>query len=283
MALPKIDITQNQEKEFDYEKAYKDCFVDLDIAIDRPDIVLGIGYHDFKGQNYLNPTHTIGELSAIIAPQKSKKTFYKRATIAAYIGGQSQNYFPNMVSKRQGEPFILDFDTEQGKYYAQRSFRGVIEMVGHTYANYLPFGLKNLTDDERVLFIDSVINDPRYKGKISLICIDGIADLCTNTNDIEKSKAVAQKIMQWNEGCHILTVIHKTFDKDRATGHLGSFVQKKAETTIFLKITDKETMNSPVEVKQFDSRGAPFDTFYFDLDLNTVTPKECEGDKFLTL
>ena len=149
-------------------------------------------------------------------------------------------------------------------------------MVGSNYTNYLPFGLKGLTDDERVLFIDSVINDPRYKGKIGLVCIDGIADLCTNTNDIEKSKVVAQKIMIWNEGCHIIAVIHKTFDKDRATGHLGSFIQKKAETTIFLKITDPEVKNSPVEVKQFDSRGAPFDTFYFDLDLNTVTPKECE-------
>ncbi len=178
---------------------------------------------------------------------------------------------------------ILDFDTEQGTYYAQRSFRGVIDMVGATYENYLPFGLKGLTDDERVLFIDAVINDPRYKGKIGLICIDGIADLCTNTNDIEKSKEVSQKIMQWNEGCHIIAVIHKTFDKDRATGHLGSFIQKKAETTIFLKIMDKEVKNSPVEVKQYDSRGAPFDTFYFDLDLNTVTPKECENDNNLTL
>lgn len=279
MKIEKLNIQQTDSPEFDYKAAYEKCFVDLDVAIDKPDIILGIGNHDYKGNSYINPTHTIGELSAIIAPQKSKKTFYKRATIACYIGGQAQNYFPSMISNRQGEPYILDFDTEQGKYYAQRSFRGVIQMVGSNYNNYLPFGLKGLTDDERVLFIDNVINDPRYKGKIGLICIDGIADLCTNTNDIEKSKAVSQKIMTWNEGCHIISVIHKTFDKDRATGHLGSFVQKKAETTIFLKITDKEVKNSPVEVKQFDSRGAPFDTFYFDLDLETVTPKECElGD-----
>lgn len=272
------DIKLNDTPVFDYAKAYKECFVDLDTPVARPKIVLGIGYHNYKGDNYLNPTFTVDEMSAIIAPQKSKKTFFKRALTASYIGGKAENYFPSIVSKRSGDPFILDFDTEQGKYYAQRAFRGVEEMVGSRYKNYLPFGLKKLTDDERVLFIDAVVNDPRYKGNIGLICIDGIADLCLNTNDIEKSKAVAQKIMQWNEGCHICTVIHKTFDKDRGTGHLGSFIQKKAETTIFLNVTDPEVKNSPVEVRQKDSRGAPFDTFYFDLDENTVIPKECKNE-----
>tara|TARA_R110000772_G_scaffold129693_4_gene237909 strand:- start:1812 stop:2651 length:840 start_codon:yes stop_codon:yes gene_type:complete len=274
MIIPEIKLNSNTES-FDYKKAYNECFVNLDVVIDMPEIILGIGSHEYKGKIYPNPTHTIGELSAIIAPQKSKKTFYKRATIAAYIGGKSQNYFPNMKSFRKGEPYILDFDTEQGAYYAQRSFRGVIQMVGANYANYLPFGLKNLTDEERVLFIDAVVNDPRYKNKIGLICIDGIADLCTNTNDIEKSKEVAQKIMQWNKNCHILAVIHKTFEKDKATGHLGTFIQKKCETSIFLKVTDMDTVNSPVEVTQKDSRGAPFDKFYFNLELSTVTPKEC--------
>tara|TARA_R110000803_G_scaffold69058_2_gene131225 strand:+ start:8453 stop:9292 length:840 start_codon:yes stop_codon:yes gene_type:complete len=274
------DIKLNDTKTFDYAKAYKECFVDLDKEIERPDVVLGIGYHDYKGQQYLNPTCTKDEWSAIIAPQKSKKTFFKRALVASFIGGNAENYFPSIKSQRQGEPYILDFDTEQGKYYAQRSFKGVEEMVGAKYKNYLAFGLKKLSDDERVLFIDSVVNDPRYKGKIALICIDGIADLCTNTNDIEKSKTVGQKILEWNEGCHIITVIHKTFEKDKATGHLGTFVQKKAETTIFLNVTDAETKNSPVEVKQKDSRGAPFDTFYFDLDLTNVMPKECEPAKW---
>ena len=270
------DINKQEVKGFDYQKAYKECFVDLDKAIDKPEIVISIGNHDYKGELYPNPTCTKNEWSAIIAPQKSKKTFMKRALIGSYIGGQSSHYFPSVKSHRKEDSYILDFDTEQGAYYAQRSFRGVQDMVGHKYLNYLPFGLKHLSDDDMVLFIDGVVNDPRYKGKIGLICIDGIADLCTNTNDIEKSKAVGQKIVEWNTNCHIITVIHKTFEKDKATGHLGSFVQKKAETTIFLKVTDPDTKNSPVEVRQKDSRGAPFDPFYFDLELETVTPKECD-------
>ncbi len=273
------DIKLNKEEDgFDYKKMYDNCLVDLSLDVPKPPIAMGIGYHSYKGENYLNPTFTYGEMSAIIAPQKTKKTFFKTALASSYIGGKSNNFFPTIVSCRENEKYVIDFDTEQGVYYAQRAFRRVIEMVGYPYENYLPFGLKEYTDVDRVKFIDAVINDPKFKNKIGFVFIDGIADLCMNTNDIERSREISEKLMQWNKDCHICCVIHKTFDKDKGTGHLGSFVQKKSETTIFLKTTDKDNKNSPIEVKQFDSRGAPFDTFHFNLDLETVLPKECENE-----
>lgn len=274
--LDKIQLQYDGE-DFNYDKTYNDCVVDLSEEIPFPPTAMGIGYHSYKGKEYLNPTFTYGEMSAIIAPQKSKKTFFKSSLAASYIGGQASNYFSNIISCREGDKYVLDFDTEQGKYYAQRAFRRVSEMVGHSYNNYLAFGIKNLIDTDRVKFIDGVVNDKRYKGKIGMIFIDGVADLCMNTNDIERSKEVAEKIMSWNNGTHVCCVIHKTFDKDKATGHLGTYIQKKSETTIFLRTVDKDNKNSPIEVKQFDSRGAPFENFYFDLDLETVLPKECKN------
>jgi len=277
--IPKITLSQDSTEGFDYNKTFKNCFIDLNKELSPPPIVLGIGYNDYKGKSHLNPTFTKGEMSAIIAPQKSKKTMFKTALAAGYIGGQTNNYFPSLVSCRKEDLYVFDFDTEQGEYYAQRSFRRVEEMVGSRYERYMAFGLKKLTDEERVLFISAVLNDPRFKGQIGMVFIDGVADLCSNTNDIEKSKIVAQQIMNWNEDCHICCVIHKTFDKDRGTGHLGSFVQKKAETTIFLQTLDRDEKNSPIEVKQYDYRGSPFETFYFDLDLETVIPKECYNNE----
>lgn len=272
-------ITLNQEQVFDYALLYDECFIDIHKTMERPPIALGIGYHYYKDKQYLNPTLTYGEMSAIVAPQKNKKTFFKAALAASYIGGKATEHFPGMVTCRSGKKYILDFDTEQGKYYAQRAFKTVMEMVGDHYDNYLPFGLKTLTDDERVKFIDAVIEE--HKGEVGIVFIDGIADLCMNTNDIEKSKKVLQKMIDWTGmGLHLCGVIHKTFEKDKATGHLGTFMQKKAETTIFLRTTDKDTNNSPVEVIQKDSRGAPFDKFYFNLDLKTLLPKECEPEQW---
>ena len=269
----------NQDKEFNFDEAYRECFVDVTKPLDKPPVALGIGYHEYKRNTYLNATFTYGEVSVIVAPQKTKKTFFKRALAAAYIGGKTSEYFPNIISCRKGDKYVLDFDTEQGKYYAQRSFLGVLDMVGRHYKNYLPFGIKLLTDKEMLLFIDGVIQ--KYKGQIGMVFIDGIADLCFNPNDIVQSNAVIQKLKEWTGlGIHICCVMHKTFEKDKAFGHLGTYVQKKCETSIFLNITDKEVKNSPVRVIQKDSRGAPFDAFYFDLDLNNLIPKECEELKW---
>ena len=40
--------------------------------------------------------------------------------------------------------------------------------------------------------------------------------------------------MAWSTvyDCHIVTVIHSNFGSDKPTGHLGSFLEKKAETQI---------------------------------------------------
>jgi len=228
--------------------------------------------------NVNNNTFTYGEFSAIVAGSKNKKTFFKSALIASFIGGESNSYFPNFVTNRKEDCYIIDIDTEQGAYYAQRAFRRVADMVGNPYENYLPFGVEELEPEEIILFIDGLFNDPKYKGKIKWLSIDGIADLLVNTNDIVESKKVATKLKKWRKenDCHINTIIHKTSTSDKGTGHLGSYIEKKSETVILLKDTEDYTVkNSPIQVDQVYSRGAPFDTFYFKLNDSTL-PYECE-------
>lgn len=273
----KLDINDiKTTTDFDVKKAVADSFVDITKPVPKPPIALSIGY-DWK-QN-LNTTFTYGEVSAIIAPQKSKKSFFKRALAASYIGGNANLYFPNIVTSRKTDRFVLDFDTEQDKYYSQLAFKGVIDMVGTNYKNYLPYGIKKYTDVEMLQIIDDRVQE--LKGNIGMMFIDGIADLCFNPNDITRSNEVINKLKEWTSyGIHICCVIHKTFEKEKAFGHLGTYVQKKCETSIFLNVTDASIKNSPVKVSQKDSRGAPFDDFYFDLDLDKLQPKECDEPKW---
>lgn len=266
--------------DFNYSKVYDRCFVDLTKDVLSPPTALSIGTHLYMGNEYSNNTFSYGEFSSIVAGSKNKKTFFKSALIASYIGGKANNYFPNFRSYREGEPFIIDIDTEQGEFYAQRAFRRVSAMVGESYNNYLPFGVEDLEVWEIVHFIDGLFKDPRYKGKIKWLSIDGVADLVNNPNDIIESVEMANKLKKWRKenNCHINTVIHKISTGNKATGHLGSYIQKKSETVILLEDTeDYKVRNSPIEVSQIYSRGAPFDPFYFKLDDNTL-PRECEID-----
>lgn len=282
--IPNIDL-ESTETDFDYQKTHDKCLVDLSEVMMLPPTALSIGTHEYKGNTYNNNTFSYGEFSAIVAASKSKKTFFKSALIAGFIGGNANTFFSNFRTCREGDPFIIDIDTEQGEYYAQRAFRRVAEMVGENYNNYLPFGVEGLDPEEIVKLIEGLLSDQRYKGKIKWMSIDGIADLIINPNDIVESVMMAQKLKKWRKegNMHINTIIHKISTSDKATGHLGSYVQKKSETVIRLKDTDEDpkVKNSPIEVVQTYSRGAPFDPFYFKLNDETL-PIECNlGNEWL--
>jgi len=272
--IPKIELNRDSGDMINYQKVFDECLVDLSVEMMLPPTALSIGEHVYKGNHYFNNTFSYGEFSAIVAASKTKKTFFKSALIASYIGGQSTNYFPHFKTSRKEDHYIVDIDTEQGEYYAQRAFKRVAEMVGESYTNYLPFGLEALDGYEIIQFIEALLEDPRYKGKIKWMSIDGIADLLDNTNDIVESKSVAKKLKLWRKKyqMHINTVIHRTKQSQNATGHLGSYIEKKSETVILLRDTDEDpkVKNSPVEVIQTYSRGAPFDHFYFKLNEETL-------------
>ena len=235
----------------------------------HPEILLSIGQHEYKGNYYPTPIMTAGEFSAIIATSKSKKTFLKSAFLASYIGGSSSVLFPNIKSHRDNEYTILDFDTEQGKYYTQRTFRRVIEMVGANYQNYKGYATRHLSSNERLLLIDHCLkNQHKYNHPVKLVSIDGIADLVENTNDIVMSKEASDYIMKWTYeyNIHITTIIHKSAMTNKPLGHLGTYVLKKAETVIDLEIQDDKS----IKVSNPYSRGYRFDEFTFDINKNAL-------------
>ena len=200
MNVQGIDLSKfDKVTEFDYAKTHDKCFIDISLDLKAPPTALSIGTHNYKGNEYDNNTFTYGEFSAIVAGSKNKKTFFKSALIASYIGGKANNFFPNFKTSRTQDFYVVDIDTEQGAYYSQRAFRRVADMVGGPYVNYLPFGVEELEPSEIVSFIDGLFNDPRYKGKIKWLSIDGIADLVVNTNDIVESRAVATKLKKWRK------------------------------------------------------------------------------------
>ena len=254
-----------KEIEFDFDKLEKDCFVDLSEEMMHPEILLSIGQHEYKGKFYDTPIMTAGEFSGIVATSKSKKTFLKSAFLASYIGGKSSVLFPNIKSHRETEFTILDFDTEQGKYYTQRTFRRVLEMVNGNYESYKGYATRHLSSKERLLLIDHCLkNQQKYKYPVKLVSIDGIADLVENSNDIMMSKEASDYIMKWtyDYDIHVTTIIHKSPMTNKPLGHLGTYVLKKAETVIDLEVQEDYS----VKVTNPYSRGYKFEDFTFDIN-----------------
>jgi hypothetical protein len=264
--LPKIELKKEpQEQDFDFKKIHDLQFVDIDEVLKPQPVAISIGTSKYKGQNYPIPFGSYGDFSCIVGASKSKKTFLKSLFTACYIGGNSNLFSTEIKGHNVGQKWIIDIDTEQSEFHAQRVFRRVAEMVGTNPINYKPFALRTLSATERLKFIDWIFNESKYKGNIGLLIIDGVADLVNDVNNLEQSNEVSQKLLEWsgNENCHIITVLHRNFGSNKPTGHLGSSVLKKAETVVFVEKDDDAVL-----VTSEYSRNQPFENFAFTIDEN---------------
>lgn len=255
---------EDTEEGFNFHSIYNDAFVDLDVEMAKPEPLISIGTNN-KG--YDINVLTAGEMSAIVAPSKSMKSFFKSALIARFIGGGSEDLFPSIKGHRADEFGVIDIDTEQGKFYTQKTFRRVHRMNNNVYRNYKGFAMRKYTAEERVLFTEELLKRQiELFGKpIKLVCIDGIADYVDDTNDIVMSKRISDKLMKWTDeyNIHICVVIHKLNGSNKPVGHLGSFVTKKAETVFLL---DRDEERKVIQVSTPFSRGEQFEPFDFAIN-----------------
>ena len=257
-----------EEYKEDYAAMLKDCLVDLDKELAPIEPIVHVGI-DYKGNKVAAITRY--ECSCIYAPSKAKKSFAKSLIEAAYIGGNTSNYTDHFVGTNREDRYIISLDTEQGEFYAQRSFRRVGEMVGRNYEKYLPIQLRKKSVNDRLNLIRWLIYESPYKGKIDLITIDGLADLVFNTNDIVASTELAEEVMKWTaEGLHVCFILHKNSGSQKARGHIGTVSTIKCESLISLdNITDDAgniLEKNTVRISCSHSRGMPFEDFYLTIN-----------------
>ena len=268
MKLIDLENIEKTPLENNYENIFKECIVDLDKKDTPLDTLVYIGSDE---RNNKCSVITRGEYSCIVASAKTKKSFCKSLITAAFIGGNSTTYSDEIKGNRRTEGYIIDLDTEQGVYYARKTFKRVEDIVGNRYDKYIPIATRKKSVSERLGLIEWLIYESEYKGKIDMILVDGIADLVYNTNDIEEGAKIAEKMLRWtSEGLHIVNIIHKAGNNDKARGHLGTAVTIKAESIIFMdRIVNEQgelLERNTVKVRCGYVRGRDFEDFYLTVN-----------------
>jgi len=227
-----------------------------------PPVAISIGEETLGQTTYPIPYGTYGNFSLVVAPKKSGKSYFVSLIVASYIGGNANHYAPTFKTHREGYKYILHFDTEQSPWHSSMGAIRVDKIVGNYYENYEYFKLRELDFDAKLDFIENEIHHKMYKDNLGLVIIDGIADLILEGNDQAQSNSITQRVMKWSSelNTHIILVIHNTYGVKKATGHLGSYLEKKAETICYL---DREKKLTKVS---FETRGFGIDDFAFTLD-----------------
>lgn len=259
-----FDKNKDQDNlEFIADILLDECYIDPAEDIKHPPVALSFGTHSYSTNEgevtYPTPIGTYGNFSFISAPPKHKKTFLVTLLSAAYLGGKSHRFTGGIKGYNEGK-CLIHFDTEQGAFHAQKVFRRVLDMCDLNNQCYKTYGLRSLGPEERVAVIDYAIRNTENLG---VVIIDGLADLVNDVNNIEESNKIVQKVMKWTQmyNVHIVTVIHNNFGSTKPTGHLGSAMEKKAETQILLE--KEESDDSVIHVKCKASRNKSFEDFTF--------------------
>ena len=256
-----------------------ECFVEPSQVIEYPPVALSLGEKLIKsaqGDELLPiPIGTLGNFSFVQAPPKTKKTFFVSLLASAYLSN-TNNFAGPIIGHRDGKQ-LLHIDTEQGKWHAQKVFRRTLNMTGNNNAYsdiYHTYALRTLGYKERINFIEYCLTTKCEN--VGFVILDGIADLVSDVNNLEECNNCVQKIMEWssNYKCHIVTVIHSNFGSDKPTGHLGSLLEKKAETQIQLEANTVNKHLVTVTCKR--SRNYTFDTFSFEI--NDIGYPQVVGD-----
>ena len=215
-----------------------------------------------------------GNISAICGEAKSKKTFLASALVASAmaIPYNGLNNFKNVDKDMNMN--VLWVDTEQGERHVRKVIDRISTMTGAKMGGLVAeprlttLTLRELAPKERY----TVMVEALYHYPFDLVVIDGIADLQHNTNDLEESDALVGALMALSTktNTHILCVLHTNPGSDKARGHLGSSLQRKAESVIFVHRNGECSVVEP----QF-CRNEPFERFAFAVSEEGI-PEICD-------
>ena len=269
------NIKTNEEKEvirMSMVRIEEEAEIHLDEVIEFPPVSISCGTYKDKNIDGTYTEYPVilgsdGNFSFSQAYPKVGKSYFISLLVSAYQSGQ--NKFTGKIRGHRKGRKIIHFDTEQAKFDVSKLAKRPLQMNNITEdEDYHIYYLRPMSYQARIEFIDYILYDKFSDEKIGLVIVDGVADLCGDVNNMSEANFAVQKLMEWSAklSCHLTTVIHQNFGSDKATGNLGSALEKKSEQQIKLETNHVNKGWVTVECKRSRNRG--FEPFSFMINEN---------------
>ena len=210
-----------------------------------------------------------GNISAVVGAAKSKKTFLCTALVGALLRQSGTAGFGITPSPKTN---VLWVDTEQSASHVLKVIQRIHRIAGvdetTPFERLQTLTLREIEPKERF----NILRDAIAYYHPRLVVVDGISDLMYNSNCIEESDAVVGELMALSteHNCHIMSVLHTNPNSDKARGHIGSTLQRKVETMIYVRKVGERSVVEP----QY-CRNEEFAPFAFHITEQGL-PEECE-------
>lgn len=195
-------------------------------------------------EGQLLPISTPGNITALIAQAKAGKTAFLTTMIAATMSDPTVDAdFLSIVSAPNPDGgAVLYFDTEQSRddfwHITKRAMRRAgAKQRPEWLHSYCLTGLA--VAEAKACVWQAVVDAYVRHGRIHAIFIDGVADLVLDVNSAEECNGFLAEAhaLAIRFDCPIVTVLHLNPQSgkggfEKARGHLGSQLERKAETNL---------------------------------------------------
>lgn len=204
---------------------------------------------------------TAGNITVITGPSKSGKTGVLNAIKAGCMVSKSMNVDTlgiEVNENKEGKALIY-LDTEQSKYNFDRNYRRVVERAGLSRPPkwFEAYWLRGLMPRE-LLDATKLIAEhcADRHGGVHMFVVDGIGDYVLSVNDDTESNRIVEEfaILAEEHNAPVVTVLHFNPGTMKERGHIGSQLQRKAES--ILKINKDEAGISTIGYKELRNAGS---------------------------
>lgn len=188
------------------------------------------------------PLCTAGNITNIQAPPKAGKSAVVDAMLAAVMSGNRQG--PDTLSFSAANPHghaLVHLDTEQSRYDADALVRRAIRRanIAEPPPWFYSYSVADLGIRERRDALRYIMDEAAgVHGGVFAVMVDGIGDLCADPNDSEESFDLVHELhtLAIRHDCTIVSVLHENpgSESGKTRGHLGSQLERKAETNLRL-------------------------------------------------
>lgn len=245
------DVLQNISEALDAPvvTGWQDTVFDFSAPVPQPEPLVTCG-----GEMIV----TRQNICVITGKQKSYKSTFLACMIASCVSGTE------VLNMTAPKPLKCVYaDTEQASFHLSCQCNRIARLSGEIVGNITVLELRPYSPNERYNFILEAVEALRP----DVLFIDGVSDLCNDVNNSEEAEKLISSLLasssQYNIG--IVTIIHSLASLGKLRGHLGSTLERKCESSIYL---ERDGMDDKIKVKPKESRNKPFRSFSFTIGEN---------------
>jgi len=220
---------------------------------------------------------TIGNFSVLSGLPKAGKSSFLSAIIAS--GLIRAPIFDIELNNRHTAPQIALFDTESSEYDFYRSLDRVknIANINKLPTTFDAYRLRDCNHKEILELVEYYIAGTGAQ----IIIIDGLLDLLLNFNDEVESRILINWLKKLTDvyNCFVLGIIHTGKGNGLTLGHLGSMIERYAQSTLLVQKDDeRQSMELSAKYMRSDAHFEPIQITSFNGNFSQLpyfkTPKK---------